>query len=186
MESRHILVDMDGVIADWGKHWDHVVNTYWPESRVMRQHEQTTFDLKAGLDEYDRDVVDMVMKHPNFYRDLEPIEGAAQALAGMVEDGHIVTICTSPWLPNETCVKDKLDWLETHIGTGWASKAVITSDKTMVRADFLIDDKPEIHGAYIPEWEHILFDQPYNREVAGKQRITGWANWSAQVFGVLV
>lgn len=182
----HFLIDMDGVIADWGKQWDHVLNTFWPDSRAPRHHQQTTFDLKAGLDEYDCDVVSMAMKHPNFYRDLEPIEGAATALHQMVDAGHTVTICTSPWLPNETCVQDKLWWLEAHIGKGWAGRAVITSDKTRVRGDFLIDDKPDIHGAYIPEWEHIVFDQPYNQDVTGKQRLHRWVDWSEVLFGVTV
>lgn len=180
----HILVDMDGVIANWGKQWDHVLDTHWPEARAPRHHQQTSFDLKAGLDAYDRDVVDMVMNHPNFYRDLDPFEGAAQAITNMQADGHTVTICTSPWLSNKTCVADKLEWLERHIGEGWSSKAVITGDKTLVHGDILIDDKPHIKGAHTPTWEHVLFDQPYNRDVANKQRITGWANWSTQILGV--
>ena len=180
----HILVDMDGVIANWGKQWDHVADTYWPESRVHRHQQQTSFDLKAGLDAYDCDVVDLIMNHPNFYRDLEPIDGAIEALHAMTEAGHGVTICTSPWLTNKTCVTDKLEWLDRHIGDGWSSKAVITADKTQVAGDILIDDKPTIKGAFIPTWEHVVFDQPYNREVVDRQRITGWSNWSEQIFGV--
>lgn len=177
----HILVDMDGVIANWGKHWDHVLDTHWPESRVPRHTEQKSFDLKLGLDPYDCDVVDLVMAHPNFYRDLEPIEGAVEALHGMVVAGHTVNICTTPWLPNPTCAQDKLDWLEKHVGAGWASKAVITSDKTRIRGDVLIDDKPEYHGDFTPEWEHIVFHQPYNVDVKDKQRIRAWSDWKLVV-----
>lgn len=179
----HILVDMDGVIANWGKQWDHVLNTFWPDSWAPRSHQQATFDLNAGLDAYDRDVVAMVMNHHHFYRDIEPIPGAIDALHRMVADGHTVNICTSPWLTNETCVADKLQWLDTHVGAGWAERAVVTKDKTLVRGDILIDDKPEIRGAYEPEWEHILFDQPYNQGI-DRQRITDWSVWDQQIFGV--
>lgn len=171
-----ILIDQDGVIANWGKHWDHVLNTHWPESRVPRHGQQRTFNLKAGLDAYDSDVVDMVMNHPNFYRDLEPIDGAAEALNRMVELGHEVSICTTPWITNITCASDKLAWLETHIGAGWAKRAIITSDKTRVRGDLLIDDKPEVKGSHVPDWEHVLFDQPYNQGLP-QRRITSWADW---------
>lgn len=178
----HILVDMDGVIADWGKQWDHDLNTMWPESRVPRHAEQRTFDLKAGLDPYDCDVVDMVMKRPGFYADLEPIEGAAEALHAMVAAGHQVDICTSPWMPNPTCVRDKLDWLDRHIGDGWSSKAIITTDKTRIRGQVLIDDKPDIHGEFDPEWSQILFDQPYNQNV-NLPRIFEWSDWRTAVYG---
>ena len=172
----HILVDMDGVIADWGKQWDHVLNTMWPESRLPRHREQRTFDLKAGMDDYDRDVVDLVMNHPGFYRELSPIDGAVEALLTMVDDGHTVNVCTSPWLTNRTCLQDKVDWLETHVGVGWSKRAVVTSDKTVVHGDLLIDDKPEIVGALTPSWEHVVFDQPYNQHVT-RRRLSDWSQW---------
>lgn len=173
---RTILIDMDGVIANWGKHWDHILDTHWPEARVPRHAQQRTFNLKEGLDAYDCDVVDMVMNHAGFYRDLEPIEGAPEALNKMVDMGYVVRVCTSPWISNETCASDKLAWLEKHIGAGWAARAIITSDKTSVRGDLLIDDKPKIKGEMTPEWEHILFDQPYNQGES-QRRIKSWAEW---------
>ena len=176
-----VLVDMDGVIANWGKQWDHVLNTYWPESRAPRHAQQRSFDLKAGLDEYDRDVVNMVMDHPHFYRDIEPMPGAVEALHDMVEAGYTVNICTSPWLSNPTCVQDKLSWLDAHVGEGWAKRAVVTMDKTLVHGDVLIDDKPSVTGSHEPTWEHVLFDQPYNREVVGQRRICGWQDWQGQL-----
>lgn len=174
---------MDGVLADWGKQWDHVLNTFWPESQAPRHAQQTTFNLKDGLDAYDRDVVDLAMAHPHFYRDLDPIEGAVEALHQMQEDGHTVTVCTSPWLANKTCVTDKLHWLERHLGPGWAAQAVITKDKTIVHGDYLIDDKPNITGLQQPTWQHILYDQPYNQHVTDRPRILAWPDWHTQAFG---
>lgn len=28
-----------------------------------------------------------------------------------------------------------------------------------------------------PEWEHVVFDKIYNRQVTDKKRITAWMNW---------
>ena len=95
----------------------------------------------------------------------------------MVAAGPSVNICTTPWLPNPTCAQDKLDWLNKHLGAGWSSRAVITTDKTRIRGDIIIDDKPEIHGEFEPEWEHVLFDQPYNVTVE-KRRICDWSEWA--------
>lgn len=184
MSALRVLVDMDGVIANWGKQWDLVLDKFWPESRVPRHAEQTTFDLKAGLDAYDRDVVNMVMDHPNFYRDIEPMPGAADALNAMLDLGYIVHVCSTPWLSNRTCLQDKAEWLDRHIGPGWSRRAIFTSDKTVVGGDILIDDKPQITGSVQPTWEHVIFDQPYNRSVVGPRRIMDWPSWSLELQAV--
>jgi 5'-nucleotidase len=120
------------------------------------------------------------MDRPGFYAELEPVEGAAAALHEMVEAGYDVAICTSPWLSNPTCVQDKLDWAELHIGAGWADKTIITKDKTRVRGHILIDDKPTVTGAVAPEWRHVFFTQAYNAALQGP-RISTWAEWRGVV-----
>jgi hypothetical protein len=41
-----------------------------------------------------------------------------------------------------------------------------------------------VNGKMIPTWEHVLFDQPYNQAIAGRQRITAWVGWESQVEGI--
>jgi 5'-nucleotidase len=56
------------------------------------------------------------------------------------------------------------------------NRIILTKDKTLIKADYIIDDKPEISGVEnMPAWEHIIFDRPYNRQV-NKRRIT-WETW---------
>ncbi|MDO8264840.1 MAG: 5'-3'-deoxyribonucleotidase, partial [Candidatus Parcubacteria bacterium] len=55
-------------------------------------------------------------------------------------------------------------------------RIILSRDKTLIRGNFLIDDRPEIKGSSIPEWEHIIFDCSYNRNVTNKKRLT-WENW---------
>lgn len=86
-------------------------------------------------------------------------------------------------MPNLTCVRDKLDWLDRHVGEGWSSRAIITTDKTRIRGDVLIDDKPTITGEFTPEWVHVLFDQPYNQHITDKARLTDWADWEHIING---
>jgi len=103
----------------------------------------------------------------------------------MVKAGHDVRIVTSPWVSNPTCASDKLNWVVKHYGSHWGPRVIITADKTLVRGDILIDDKPEIHGAAEPEWEHVIFDQPYNRDI-DKKRITDWSIWDLEIAEVFV
>lgn len=174
-----ILIDMDGVIADWGAEWDRRMDLIGDRSRHIPRHaQQRTFDLNQGRTNDEKAIIRTVMSVPGFYASLHLIEGAREALHGMIELGHDVRIVTSPWISNPTCASDKLAWVEHHLGAGWGLRVIITSDKTLVAGDFLIDDKPSVTGIVEnPAWDHILFDQPYNREVTDRLRLVGWASW---------
>lgn len=178
-----ILVDMDGVIADWGRAYNASLDEFGEDAANIPRHEQqTSFNLNTGRTDREKAIIGAVMVEPGFYSRLEPIPGAKQALKGMHKAGHDVRLVTSPWVSNPTCASDKLNWVAEHYGSHWASRVVITTDKTLVRGDFLIDDKPEITGSQAPSWEHVLFDQPYNQDVP-RRRIVDWAQW-AEVLGV--
>lgn len=171
-----ILVDMDGTIADWGHGWDRAMDAQGSRARAIRRHaQQVSFDLKEGLGPRQSLVVDRVMDQHGFYADLQPIPGAIEALQQMARK-HDVFICTSPWLSNPTCIPDKIGWVEKHLGDNWVNRLIFTKDKTLVRGTFLIDDKPDIKGSAKPEWEHIIYTQPYNI-TQPQRRIDDWANW---------
>lgn len=91
-------------------------------------------------------------------------------------------ICTAPLSQYENCVLEKYRWVEKHLGRDFVSKIILTRDKTLIRGDILIDDRPEITGIIEPAWEHIVFNLPYNKNVSGKRRIA-WENWRS-VLGV--
>lgn len=170
-----ILVDMDGVIADWGRAYGESLEAYGDEARSIPRHaDQRTFNLNEGRTPREKSIIAAVMVEQGFYQRLEPIPGAMRALKNAVKSGHDVRIVTSPWVANPTCASDKLNWIVSHYGSQWGERVVITNDKTIVRGDVLIDDKPEITGSMEPEWEHILFDQPYNQHV-DKRRVHMWS-----------
>jgi 5'-nucleotidase len=167
-------VDQDGVLADWGKTWDKTLALYGASYAIPRHANQRSFDLKTGLNSDDKAMVNRVMETPGFYADLEPIPGAVKALKEMLADGHDIAIVTSPYYSNPTCIADKIEWVRRNLGQSWVSRIILAADKTRVSGDVLIDDKPAITGARIPDWEHVLFDQPYNHEVVGKRRMYNW------------
>ncbi|MDF2435444.1 MAG: 5-nucleotidase, partial [Mucilaginibacter sp.] len=87
-------------------------------------------------------------------------------------------ICSSPEVEYEAllCHTEKAAWIEHYAGAWWTKRLILTKDKTVVRGHFLIDDKPTITGAMAPTWGHLVFDQPYNRDVIGNGRFT-WTDW---------
>lgn len=175
-----ILIDQDSVLAQWDDLFYTDFIAKHPELPMLHPTERTVFNMMLPEHAEYHDKILGVMDRPGFYAELEPIPGAADAIAEMVELGFDVAICTSPWLTNPTCVQDKLDWVERHIGTGWASRTIITKDKTRVLGDILIDDKPDITGAVAPVWRHVFFTQPYNAMRPGP-RIDDWSQWRSVV-----
>ena len=43
----------------------------------------------------------------------------------------------------------QFEWIQAYMGKDWIKRMVVTRDKTVVKADLLIDDKPRITGTYI-------------------------------------
>lgn len=79
---------------------------------------------------------------------------------------------------------DDYAWVEKHFGPDFLEQIVLTRDKTVVSADLLIDDRPDITGAEShPSWEHILFTSCHNYHLQlqpPRRRLHSWADdWKA-------
>lgn len=180
-----VLVDMDGVQADLeSQFWDTWANTH-PDAPQRPDVDPSHFYVEDQLPEEWKEHVRAVTTAPGFYRHLPPMPGAAQAMNDMLAAGWDVVVCTAPLLSNPTCASDKLAWLEEYIGEGWSRRAVIAKDKTRVRGDLLIDDKPDVTGSLTPTWQHVVFDAPYNRAAPSPHRLTRWADWQATLTPLL-
>lgn len=66
--------------------------------------------------------------------------------------------------------------MREHLGPEWVGRIILTSDKTAVKGDVLIDDKPKIVGAHHPVWKHLLFSAPYNTAMDTAHRLSSWSN----------
>lgn len=177
-----ILVDQDGVLADWGRGWNEDLDKLGEiAARIPRHRDQRTFNLHAERTPEEIQIIGQVMNSMD-YLALHPIRGAKTALRQMVRAGHTVRIVTSPWPGNPRCASDKIAWVERHLGAAWVPRMCLTSDKTFERGDFLIDDKPVITGKLEPTWEHIYYSQPYNL-TGDRRRINQWNEWESVING---
>jgi 5'-nucleotidase len=170
-----VLVDMDGVMCKWQEMYDDLLRKHYPHIPIFPFEKVTRFKTQSFYADEHREEIAEMMNMPGFYRDLEPMEGSVEALKAMKAAGINVFLCTAPYVTNKTCASEKMDWVERHLGSDWLNKTIITSDKTLVRGDVLIDDKPNIKGAMTPSWTHIVFDAPYNRGI--EPRLNQWNEW---------
>lgn len=168
-----ILLDQDGVLADFETGFFKAWGTRYPELAGIHPSRRQSFYLRDDYPEHLQPQVESVYTQAGFFRDLVPIEGAIEGVRQLMEQGHDVRICTSPLNQYRHCVLEKYEWIEAHLGFEFTHRMMVSKDKTLVRGDVLVDDKPHITGTLQPTWRHILFDQPYNRGHEGTR-----ANWS--------
>lgn len=176
-----ILVDQDGPLSYFElgflKEW----RNCYPNEFFVPLDERRTFYPR---DEYPKELrpqVEEIYFAPGFYFNLPPVPGGIEALKTLVSLGHDVRICTSPLSRYENCILEKYQWVEKHLGRDFTKRIILSKDKTVVRGRFLIDDNPKVEGAENADWEHVLFDCPYNKNI-NKRRLN-WSNYR-EVLGV--
>lgn len=174
-----ILIDMDGVIADFEGDFLRRWKELHPDKPFIPLEERKGFYVREQYPKEFREHISDIYHAPGFYQNLPPIPGALAALKEIKSSANTVFLCTSPMLPKyENCVLEKYHWVYEHLGTDWVNNIILTRDKTVVKADILIDDKPGIEGSMTPDWEHVFYDQPYNRHITSQRRLT-WDNWKS-------
>lgn len=166
---------MDAVITDLEKRFLDIWKERYPKKAFIPFEERKTFYVADQYPAEEKSNIFEILTEKGLYFSLEPIPGSFEALNEMKEVSSVY-ICTSPLTSNPYCLQEKNDWVKKFMGTEWLQKLIITKDKTLVRGNYLIDDKPEITGLLAPTWEHIIFDQPYNIHIQNKRRIS-WDNW---------
>jgi len=174
-----VLLDMDGTIVDW----DAGFRRAWGDRPVDRTKSYAMEDcVPVEL----RDDAKATFMTPGFFRNLPPFAGAVAAVRQMERAGFQVWFCTSPILGHPTCCQEKLEWIQEHFGDAYVQRVILCQDKTTVRGDVLIDDKPHIAGLHPPTWRQCIFDAPYNTSRTDLPRISTWAQWEVPVKQMLV
>lgn len=174
-----VLVDMDGVLADYYAGFLKIWTDRYPDRKVVPASQLTSFYLE---DSYPAEWIDEILaitRGKGFFRNLPPIEGAVQALKEMDESGlYEIYLCTAPDVDAEDqcCPGEKLQWVEEVLGKKWLKRTIMSTDKSLVMGDIIIDDKPEMKKSVTPTWKRVFFTHAYNQTMAGP-RITKWSDW---------
>ncbi len=133
---KRLYVDMDGVLANFELHRE---------------------NLNPKLREKYNNQVDKI---PGFYALIPPMEGAIEALTFLSEKFDTFILSAPSW-SNPSSVLHKLEWLQLYFGHDEESpiykRLILSHDKSLLKGDFLIDDRPTAYGAGEFEGELIQF-----------------------------
>jgi len=91
-----------------------------------------------------------------FFLDMQPIKDSIESVKKLM-DKYDVWILTAPSWQNPMCLAEKNMWIRKYFGIQFTQKIIISSDKSLCKGDYLIDDNKEGRGQDQFEGELILF-----------------------------
>ena len=168
MSMKRICVDMDEVMADAIA--EHLL-------RYNREFQQnlTKEDLRGKrfwqiVPESHHEPLDELLRAADFFEDLDVMPDAPRVLAELQSRYEIFIASAAMEVPSS--FNPKYRWLERHFPFIPHTHIVFCGDKSILRADYLIDDNPRQLERFIGTG--ILYDAPHNITVTGYTRVHNW------------
>lgn len=175
---RRICVDMDEVIAD----------TLAEHLRRYNQHFQEQITLKdlagkgiwGGTPPDRQQQLRAFLDAEDFFEDLPLMPDAQDVLRELSKRLEIFIATQAMAVPNS--LGPKYRWLQRHFAFIPPTHYVFCGDKSILRADFLIDDMPR--NLTLFAGQGLLFSAPHNLEETGFVRVANWRE-AADYFAAL-
>jgi len=159
---------MDEVMAD--ALGEHIVryNRHFGE-RITREelHGKWLWEV-VSTDRHD--VLEACLRSDDFFDVLE-VMPESQRVIGRLQQNYEVFIATAA-MEVPTSFQAKYRWLGKYFPFIPASHIVYCGDKSILRADYLIDDNPRQLRRF--SGEGILYSSPHNINVNGFKRVNDW------------
>ena len=163
-----ICVDMDEVMAD----------TLAEHLRRYNQafEEEVTLDDLAGKGLWEFTPLDRQQRlrafldAEDFFEDLPLMPGAQEVLGNLSSRFEIFIATQAMVVPNS--LGPKYRWLQRHFPFIPPSHYVFCGDKSILRAEYLIDDQPRNLLRF--NGEGLLYTAPHNLTATGFVRVNNW------------
>ncbi|MBX9685937.1 MAG: hypothetical protein K2X27_04495 [Candidatus Obscuribacterales bacterium] len=164
-----IAVDMDEVIADaLGK----IVNTYNLKfGEELSRHDLVGKLLQRVLPQEHFDAIHQFLNAEEFFADLEVMPGAQEVLERLSREHSLFIATAAMEVPSSFTAK--YEWLREHFPFISPMNVVFCGDKSILNADYLIDDNAKHFGRF--RGQGVLFDAPHNAMIQGYPRVHNWA-----------
>ncbi|MCM3257043.1 5'-3'-deoxyribonucleotidase [Paenibacillus lautus] len=167
MSKKRLAVDQDNVIADllfeWVRRYNNDFNDNLKPEQINSWNWHGLCKPECGSNIY------TYMDDPDLFLNLPVMEGSQETLKEL-SNIYDIYIVTAPFNLNN--VVPKYEWLKKHFPFLDEDKFVFTRDKSIIRAEYLIDDKPSNLETF--RGNQILYTAPHNLNEERFYRVNNW------------
>ncbi len=165
MPVPRIAVDMDEVLADVRpKFLDLFEAAYGRRLSEAEYWGKKIYQVDGALEIRDR------LFDKGFFSDLPLVDGCREALLELHR--HYELFIVTAAMEFRASLEDKYDWLQTHLPFIPWSHYVFCGDKSIIAADYMIDDHP--HNLKSFRGKGLLFTASHNVQETGFTRVDNW------------
>jgi 5'(3')-deoxyribonucleotidase len=169
MNSRkRICVDMDEVMADAVA--EHLIRYNREFNATLTKEDLRGKRFWQVVPEQHHRPLDEMLRAEDFFADLDVMPDAQRVLAEMQRHYEIFIASAAMEVPNS--FNAKYTWLERHFPFIPHTHIVFCGNKSILRAEYLIDDNPRQLEFF--SGTGILYDAPHNEAITGYTRVHNW------------
>lgn len=154
---------MDGIVVNLTKKWLNMYNKDHDDNLTIDDLKE--WELSKSVKKGAK--INDYLYTPNFFLDVDPIDGALQGLKALQDAGHHVVILSAPSWPGNSA-SDKISWMRKHAPFINKRDIILGHNKFLVRGDVLIDDSPTNIQSYRAHWPSatiMTISYPFNQSV---------------------
>lgn len=173
MKKLTVLIDMDDTIEMLGAAWCKYLNAR--HGTTVAHEDLNQWDVAKKFPSLTTEEVYAPLFEDDFWDWVKPINGAAEGIKKIIDDGHTVYIVTTSDYKTIRAKMEKVLFRYFSFLT-W-SDVIVTANKQIVQGDILIDDG--LHNLVGGKYEKILMTAPHNKgfnqeEKYGIHRVNNW------------
>ena len=165
---QRIAIDMDEVLADTALHqlvW--YERDFGPGPTREQLHGS---HLSAAVPDAHRARIREHINHPTFFRDIPVMPGAVAAVRALSERYELFV--ASAAMEHPVSFTPKFEWLHEHFPMIPPSRWIFCGDKSVLGADYLIDDSPYQLARF--RATPIIFTAAHNVHETRFRRVADW------------
>ncbi|MGC4001582.1 MAG: hypothetical protein QM767_30625 [Anaeromyxobacter sp.] len=174
---ERIAIDMDDVLVD-----THTAQVAWYRDRfgyAWSEAEQAGRELHQLVSPEHRDAHEAMLHEGAFFADLPPMPGAAEVVRRLSERYEVFVASAATEYP--ASFSAKFGWLRRHLPFHPGSHVVFCGDKSILAAEYLIDDSPHHFARF--RGQGILFSAPKNLRETRYSRVASWEEVARRFLG---
>jgi 5'-nucleotidase len=166
---ERIAIDMDEVMADTMQHCLDRYNADFDKNLTLAHfHGLDLFDVIEAAHHFH---VRAYFQSETFFATIQVMEGSQETVRDLMKKYDVYVVSAAMDVPKSFSAK--FEWLSRHFPFVPSARIVFCGDKSIVSADYLIDDN--VHNLSNFPGEGIIFTAPHNVRETRFRRVNNWA-----------